>query len=69
MARCALLSAATLLPTIVQHEHTARSGHVKADASALLLAFLRSCKVTLHSLSDSCCSPAISALRPDLHKA
>ncbi|DBB15045.1 TPA: hypothetical protein ACH3X3_004628 [Trebouxia sp. C0006] len=49
MARCALLSAATLLPAIVQHEHTARSGHVKADAIALLLAFLRSSKGGLHS--------------------
>jgi len=57
MARCALLSAATLLPAIVQHEHTARSGHVKADAIALLLAFLRSSKVTLQTvrqLMQSC---------------
>lgn len=68
MSRCALLSAATLLPSIVQHENTARSGHVKADAIALLLAFLRSSKVTLHSLLVSHCSPANIARMPDLYK-
>lgn len=32
-----------LLPALVQHTKTARSGYVKADGIALLLAFLRSC--------------------------
>ncbi len=68
MARCALLSTATLLPAIVQHEDTARSGHVKTDAIALLLAFLRSSKVSLHSLFVSCYSAEIIALRPELYK-
>ena len=32
-----------LLPALVQHTNAARSGYVKADGIALLLAFLRSC--------------------------
>ena len=32
-----------LLPALVQHTKAARSGYVKADGIALLLAFLRSC--------------------------
>ena len=49
MARSPVLSRATLLPAIVHHIRNARSGHVKADGIALLLAFLRSSKVhTIH---------------------
>lgn len=61
MARATVLSKGTLLPAIVQHIHTARSGFVKADGSALLVAFLRSSKVHLQSLCASLSGQCASA--------
>ena len=45
MARSVMLSSQVLLPAIVLHTHKARSGYVKADGTALLLAFLKSSQV------------------------
>ena len=42
MSRAPLLKG-IMLPALVQHTKSARSGYVKADGIALLLAFLRSC--------------------------
>lgn len=47
-----------LLPALVQHTKAARSGYVKADGVALLLAFLRSCanKVGQASMPPGSCT-------------
>lgn len=47
-----------LLPALVQHTKAARSGFVKADGIALLLAFLRSCanKVGQTSMPAGSCT-------------
>lgn len=55
MSRAPLLKG-ILLPALVQHTKAARSGYVKADGIALLLAFLRSCANKVSTTLASCCT-------------
>lgn len=55
MSRAPLLKG-IMLPALVQHTKAARSGYVKADGIALLLAFLRSC-------ANKVCYPSCQALQ------